>query len=349
MTEITATPTLATVGPAAVTPATAQALRSGAVASVLPAGVFDLTGPGAVACIQGLLTNDVEAPGDGAFIYGALLTPKGMIVVDGWAGRGGDTVRFTTAAAGRERAALIFQHSIPPRLARVSDRSAELQVLRLAGPAALGLAEAARLPVPQTPGRVESAGAVDVARAPGGAPFVVQWTATPAAIAGIRERLAAAGAVEGDPQALELARIVAGWPGLSSEIDGKTLPQDVRYDEIGGVSYTKGCYTGQETVSRVHFRGHSNRSLRGLSLAGEPPPEWRTPQGVAPPTVRMGDKEVGQLTSLAWIPDGRAGSGVWMGLGVLRREVESGAVVKVGLLEARVTGLPLPVPRLDPA
>jgi len=49
---------------------------------------------------------------------------------------------------------------------------------------------------------------------------------------------------------MELARILAGWPRLASEVDEKTIPQEVRLDEIGGVSYTKGCYTGQETVSR---------------------------------------------------------------------------------------------------
>src|SRR5204863_149594 len=72
-------------------------------------------------------------------------------------------------------------------------------------------------------------------------------------------RLAAAGAVEAEPAMLELARILAGWPRLGAEVDDKTIPQEVRFDEIGGVSYTKGCYTGQETVARLHFRGHANR------------------------------------------------------------------------------------------
>src|SRR5207253_1404740 len=72
-------------------------------------------------------------------------------------------------------------------------------------------------------------------------------------------RLAAAGAVEADPAMLELARILAGWPRLGAEVDEKTIPQEVRFDEIGGVSYTKGCYTGQETVARLHFRGRAGR------------------------------------------------------------------------------------------
>src|SRR5438132_6447623 len=80
-------------------------LRAGAVVAPAEAGIIDLAGPGmgAVSCFQGLLTSDIENPGDGAFVYGALLTPKGMIVVDGWAARLGSRVRFTVPLEGRER------------------------------------------------------------------------------------------------------------------------------------------------------------------------------------------------------------------------------------------------------
>ena len=72
-------------------------LRAGAIVAPADVGVIDLLGPGAgaITCFQGLLTSDIEKPGDGAFVYGALLTPKGMIVVDGWAARLGPRVRFT--------------------------------------------------------------------------------------------------------------------------------------------------------------------------------------------------------------------------------------------------------------
>src|SRR5438034_8377373 len=118
-------PQIARVEPGDVTPTLVTALYTGALVSRVEAGVVALTGPGAVTSFQGLLTNDVELPGDGSFLYGALLTPKGMIVVDGWAGRLGATVSYTVPAEGRERALGIFTHSVPPRLARVSDRSEE--------------------------------------------------------------------------------------------------------------------------------------------------------------------------------------------------------------------------------
>src|SRR5256885_12545341 len=135
-------PQIARVEPGEVTPALVTALYTGAVVSRVEAGVVSLTGPGAVTSLQGLLTNDVEIPGDGSFVYGALLTPKGMIVVDGWAARLGTTVSYTVPAdgGGRERAHAIFTRAVPPRLARVSDRTADLAVYRLAGPGGLAVA-----------------------------------------------------------------------------------------------------------------------------------------------------------------------------------------------------------------
>src|SRR5229473_5655575 len=126
-------PQVARVEPGEVTPALVTALYTGALVSRVEAGVVALTGPGAVTSFQGLLTNDLEKPGDGAFVYGALLTPKGMIVVDGWAARLGSRVRYTVPAEGRERALAILQRSVPPRLARSADRTADTTVLRLTG------------------------------------------------------------------------------------------------------------------------------------------------------------------------------------------------------------------------
>src|SRR5882762_8637224 len=167
-------PQVARIEPGEVTPALVTALYTGAVVSRVEAGVVSLTGPGAVTSLQGLLTNDVELPGDGSFVYGALLTPKGMIVVDGWAARLGATVSFTVPAdaGGRERALAIFTRSVPPRLARVIDRTADVAVYRLAGPGALAVAVAAGLDVPPAAGRVlPRPDGVETARATEGAPF----------------------------------------------------------------------------------------------------------------------------------------------------------------------------------
>ena len=326
--------------PGSTTAAAANALRSGALVARVPAGVIDLSGPGAVACMQGLLTNDLEKPGDGAFVYGALLTPKGMIVTDGWVTRLGETVRIVVPPAGRERAVRIFSRSIPPRLARSLDRTAELTVLRLAGAHSLALAEAARLSTPPAPGRVIATPDGDVARIPEALapPFVLQIVTETVRADALVARLGAAGVVIAEPAALELARVLAGWPALGSEIDEKTIPQEVRFDEVGGVSYTKGCYTGQETVSRLHFRGHTNRRLQGVVFDAAPAREDPLP-------VFREDQEVGRVTSIVWVPD----AGRWLGLALVRREVEPGTLVRAGEVEARVVSPPLALLRHDPA
>lgn len=333
-------------------------LRAGAIVAPADVGIIDLVGQGegAITCFQGLLTSDIEKPGDGAFVYGALLTPKGMIVVDGWAARLGPRVRFTVPVEGRERALAILQRSVPPRLARSSDRTGDtgVGVLRIAGAHAVAVMGAAGVPVPHAANHVMEASAagsgggiaLEVARTSDVAPFVFQLTMATGQVAAMQRRLVDAGAHAATSDALELARILAGWPRLASEVDEKTIPQEVRFDEIGGVSYTKGCYTGQETVSRLHFRGHANRNLRGLLFESDPP--------AAPASgwtaVTHEEREVGRVTSIAWLPDG-GGSvlGRWIGLAVVRREVPPGAIVRAAGREARVVELPFDAPRVTPA
>jgi folate-binding protein YgfZ len=280
-----------------------------------------------------LLTNDIEAPGDGAFVYGALLTPKGMIVVDGWAARRGATVRFTITVEGHEAALALLKRSVPPRLARIVDRSREVTVLRLAGPRAIACVQQARLGVSlPLPARAIWQDDLEIARAPDGspAPFSLQITVPLEATSQVVDRLVSAGALRAESGALELNRILAGWPRIGAEVDAKTIPQEVRFDEIGGVSYTKGCYTGQETVSRLHFRGHANRELRGLRFDAEP-------QAVDPMVVTQDSRDVGRATSVAVLPWPER---EWIGLAVVRREIQPGAVVRAGNVDARIESLP---------
>jgi folate-binding protein YgfZ len=337
---------VARLGPDDVTPVLLAALQTGAVFARADVGVLTLTGPGAVASMQGLLTNDVEKPGDGAFVYGALLTPKGMIVVDGWAARQGTRVAYTVPAECREPTLTIFTRSIPPRLARIGDVTTDVAVFRLAGPQALAKVQTAGVTIPATPGRVMLAtvddAAWDVARSGDQAPFVLQLTAPAAAAPAVAQRLMDAGILEAGPVALDCARILAGWPRVGAEVDEKTIPQEVGLEELGGVSFTKGCYTGQETVSRLHFRGHVNRHLRGLLFDAEPAADVHS--------VIHQDRDVGRVTSIAWMPEPRvSGGGRWVGLAMVRRDVDVGAMVRAAGRDARVVGLPFVLPFTGPA
>jgi aminomethyltransferase len=130
--------------------------------------------------------------------------------------------------------------------------------------------------------------------------------------AGVERLLAAApsngAAAEAD---WEVARIEAGMPRFGHEFDGSSMPAEAGL-ETRAISFTKGCYPGQEPVARLHYRGHANRGVRGVrfDLAGLEPGSEVTVDGAA----------VGRITSVAESP--RFGP---IGLAILRREVAEGA------------------------
>jgi tRNA-modifying protein YgfZ len=299
--------------------------------------VFRVTGSGALTCLQGLLTNDLMKPGDGSLVYGAMLTPKGMIVVDAWVVRQGDTITLIIPRNGHAAAADIFRRQLPPRLAQVADLTGSAQAAWLLGARGFQTLAESGVGTAESAGRVVSVGGelspVALGLGPESAPFVALAVGLAPAVTVLTERLIAAGAQRGDETDLHAARIISGWPALGLEIDERTLPQEVRYDELGGVSYTKGCYLGQETVARLHFRGHTNRELKGLRWSGDAIPDQ--------PAVMLGEREVGVVRSTLQLDD-RV-----LGLGVLRREVSPGDRVSVAGREARVVRLPFGGEDLD--
>ncbi|HEX6105970.1 MAG TPA: hypothetical protein VFZ26_10315 [Gemmatimonadales bacterium] len=307
----------------------AELCRGATVVTTRPA-VFTIAGPGALTCLQGLLTNDLMQPGEGSLVYGALLTPKGMIVVDAWVLRGGHTLTMIVPETGREAALEIFRRSLPPRLARVTDGGEDTRVAWILGDHGFHTLAQSGIRTPEAAGRVAPASdqvaETMVALAPERAPFVALLAGPTAEVEALAGRLVAAGARAGEQTDLHAHRILAGWPALGVEIDERTLPQEVRYDEIGGVSYTKGCYTGQETVARVHFRGHTNRELRGML--------WDDPGAPESREIVAGGKEVGSVRSTLTLEDRT------LGLGMVRREVEPGDKVVAGGRPALVVRLP---------
>ncbi len=312
-------------------PTAADAVLDGCAMARADVALVDVRGPGALACLQGIFTNDLERPGDGAFVYGATLSPKGMILTDLWALReGAGSVTLVVPAAGKAALDAVLAKTLPPRLARATDR-AGATVVRLAGPLALSVATRAGLTLPET-GRSAVTEVGDrpalAARPRVAGPFELELHAETDEAAALEQRLARAGAVHAEPPALELARVLAGWPRLGAEIDDRSLPQEVRYDELDGVSYTKGCYTGQETVARIHFRGHVNRLLTGVS--------WQEAPDFSSPAVMQQGREVGWITSAAWL----APLQHFVGLAKVRRDVDRARAVIAGNVPARLAELP---------
>jgi folate-binding protein YgfZ len=301
-------------------------LIRGAVLVESTPAAFAISGSGALTCLQGLLTNDLAGPGENSLVYGALLTPKGAIVVDYWVLRLPDQFLLLAEAGGHAASLELLRRSLPPRLAKLQNRTGELRILWLFGERVGQVLERAGLHHPEH-GKVLAVGDVHVARPHAAAPFRALIVGESAAIERVGAELVRSGATVGREEDRVAAEVLAGWPHLGAEIEERTLVQEVRYDEIGGVSYTKGCYTGQETVARLHFRGHTNRELKGLVLE-----QGNLPSG---DLVTDGDgKEVGTLSSLLVLP------GRTVALGVLRRSIEAGRPVTAGGTPATITALP---------
>ena len=254
----------------------------------------------------------------------------------------GDAVTLVVPCEGRAAALEIFGRTLPPRLARAADLTGEAAVAWLLGDRGFQVLAKSGIGAPEGAGRIHEVGsgesAVTVALAPETAPFAACLVGRAAALEPLVGRLSPPARAPGDEGDHHAARILAGWPALGAEIDERTLPQEVRYDEIGGVSYTKGCYTGQETVARLHFRGHTNRELRGLWWRGNEPD---LPNGNGSRAVLSGEREIGSVRSRLAV-DGRA-----IGLAVIRREVDPGAEVIAGGRRATVVALPFRGDELD--
>ena len=120
---------------------------------------------------------------------------------------------------------------------------------------------------------------------------------------------------------LEVLRIEARTPRFGKEIDDRVLPAETGLVQRA-VSFTKGCYPGQEPIARLHYRGHANRGLRVLAIDGEELPPYDA-------ELRLGDKVVGRVTSAA-----RSDGGV-VALAYVRNEVSRDAELAVGSARAR--------------
>lgn len=268
--------------------------------------VLRVNGPGAVACLQGLFTNDLERAGTNSLSWGAVLTPKGMIITDLWLWRRDGEVLLIVPEAGAPALLELLGKSFPPRLAKVTDLRHDLAAWWLTGDTAL-------------PATVEAISPI------GPAPFHRVALAASTLDAGA---FAAAGWQAAPALAADVLSLLAGWPVLGREIDARTLVQEVRFDALQGVRYDKGCYVGQETVSRLHFRGHPNRTLRAVMGRGVVPTDPEITGGID-------GREVGTVSTLLTC-------GVhWVGSVKLRREVNDGDRVTVGGHDAAVRDFPI--------
>jgi folate-binding protein YgfZ len=303
-----------------------SALRSGALLIDRSDRVrIRFGGKRAAELVTGLVTNDVLslAPGHGQ--YAAALTPKGKIAADvrifaDDAGLLTDT-SLRAAPGWRE----IVTKYVNPRMAPYRDITADTRDIGVFGPkarhivaAAMGADENALAqlqPYSHLTVEIESGTAL-VAHV---AEIEVDGYEIFLPVAGeraIREKLLSLGAIPGSAGAWEIARIEAGRPEWGIDMNDSTIPQEANFDALNAISYTKGCYTGQETVARLHFRGHVIRFLRRLHFVSA---------AIPPTNAELIDDTgavVGDVRSVAMSP--RHGG---VAIAMVRREVAAGATL----------------------
>jgi folate-binding protein YgfZ len=321
------------------------ALRSGAMLVDRSArGRVRIHGPKASELVTGLVTNDVSALMPGQGCYAAALTPKGKIVADLRIFALRDALLIDSPPRAHEGWLAMVRKYINPRVARYDDETASTRQIGIFGARArTALATATGLDIAQLGalpryGHVAldlPAGAI-IARVPDLELEGYEIVVPESAFEPFWERLVTEGATPGGLAAWDIARVEAGRPEWGIDMDDSTIPQEANFDELHAISYTKGCYVGQETVARVHFRGHVNRLLRGLMVS----------DGSVSHGATLADaqgKPIGDVRSTAQSP--RLGS---IALAMVRREVEPGTTVDIiaDPNAAQRTAIPAQVVRL---
>ena len=301
-------------------------------------GKLALTGPGAVEFLNGQVTNELVGLSPGEGCYAAFLTHKGKMLGDLRILAVGEhpDAQPTELLLDTERGALQALFDMIRRFkvgyeVELHKRTLERSLLSLVGPDAMRVAAKAFALDPPALGEPEHSHllasldrtAVRLIRTDAGVDALLNCTDT----AAVRAALEEAGAAEVSEAAAEIVRVEHGRPRYGIDLDEATIPQEAGLNERA-VSFTKGCYVGQETVARLHYKGKPNRHLRGLRLS-EP-----TEPGAA---LALGERSVGSLGSSVLSPT--LGP---IGLALVRREAEPGATVSVGVAGASAVVAELP-------
>ena len=307
---------------------------------------MSVRGPRAAEMVTGLVTSDVKSLTPGRGQYAAALTPKGKIVADlRIFARSADELWIDTGPRSAPGWFGVVAKYVNPRVAPHTDISATTADLSVAGAraaevvaSAIGFDKAGLESLDQyahLPLGANGEGGI-VARIPDVGIDAFALIIPREQQASWQRRLVDARAKPSGIAVWDIARIEAGRPEWGIDMDDTTIPQEANLEELQAISYTKGCYTGQETVARVHFRGHVNRHLRNLRFVAREAP---------PPGAQLfaeSGKVVGEIRSAALSP--RLGG---VALAMVRREIPLGATVSVrwegGDCQAGVTASPLPL------
>jgi tRNA-modifying protein YgfZ len=272
-------------------------------------GKLALTGSEAKTFLQGQVTNDIEGLEPGQGCYAAFLTHKGKMLGDLRVLELGDELLLDTERVALQELFNMIRRYKLGRDVELYKRTLELALLSLIGPDARRVAGASELVDEHANRRAEI----------GGVPVVLAATDVGVDVFvpadGVAAVRAALDAVPVSEEAAEVLRVERGRPRYGVDLDENVIPQEAGLNERA-VSFTKGCYVGQETVARLHYRGKPNRHLRGLRLS--------SPASTGD-VLRLGEKQVGRLGSVAVSPVHGP-----IALALVRREATPGDTLAVG-------------------
>jgi folate-binding protein YgfZ len=284
--------------------------------------VWQVAGDRAIEALNGLLTNDLREPEPGSLIPCLALTPKGRPLADlqVWKRSPSDgPLLLDLPESGAEALREHLGRYLPPRFARVEPLEGAALV-RVLGPKATALLAnllGNEFQPPPADHFIEldfHSRRVLIARRPesvGGGWEILATDAADQLESALVESAESVGGSALSGATWESIRIERGLPRYGVDYGLDNLPQETGLTDRM-VSFDKGCYTGQEVVARIHYRGHVNRRLMGLAGSGETP----IPVGSE---LFDGDRRVGDVSSAAISPE--FGS---IALGMVRNEVDPG-------------------------
>jgi folate-binding protein YgfZ len=273
-------------------------------------GKLALTGTQAREFLHGQVSNDIEALEPGRGCYAAFLTPKGKMLGDLRVLDLGDELFLDTERVSLQALFNMIRNYKLGRDVELHKRTVERGLLSLVGPGARAAAGAHDLGPAEHDNASGEIGGVPVrlVATAGGVDLICDAEHTD------ELKAALAGVPEVSEAAAEVVRVESGRPRYGLDLDDSVIPQEAGLNERA-VSFTKGCYVGQETVARLFYRGRPNRHLRGLRLS-EP--------AATGDALRLGEREVGRLGSSVVSP--ALGP---LGLAIVRREASPGDTLTV--------------------
>ena len=289
-------------------------------------GKLALSGPEAAVFLQGQVSNDVEALRPGSGCYAAFLTPKGKMLGDVRILATDDELLLDTERVALQALFNLARRGLLGFNAELHKRTLERALISLVGPRSPSVVGLPELGAGPEHAHLETR-VGDVSTRAIRTDVGVDLLCDSDALASLQAALLDLGAREVAEEAVECLRVEGGRPRYGIDLDDTVIPEEAGLNERA-VSFSKGCYVGQETVARLHWRGRPNRQLRGIRLSGPAAPGDE---------LSFGERPVGRLGSVAASP--RFGP---IGLALIRREAEVGSEVTVGQAATRATVVELP-------